>query len=58
VINERHAGAENASYSVKSKYLLSLIDESSSRISHSTTNLMYKKNIKDHVKQIRKSKKI
>jgi S1-C subfamily serine protease len=53
VINAKHIGAENVSYSIKSKYLLNLIDEASSKISHSTTNLMYKKNIKDQVKQIR-----
>jgi S1-C subfamily serine protease len=53
IINARHTGAENASYSIKSKYLLNIIDESSSTISHSLTNLMYGKSIPEQVKQIR-----
>jgi len=53
IINARHTGAENASYSIKSKYLLNILDESSSTISHSLTNLMYGKSISEQVKQIR-----
>ena len=53
IINARHTGAENASYSIKSKYLLNILDESSSTISHSLTNLMYGKSIAEQVQQVR-----
>jgi S1-C subfamily serine protease len=53
IINAKHLDADNASYSIKSKYLLNIIDESSSTISHSSTNLMYGKSIAEQVEQIR-----
>lgn len=53
VINAKHALAENASYAIKTSYLLNLIQSINSKLTLPTTNTLTNKGLSDQVKFVK-----